>query len=90
VNSRRDRREAVFLFFADDWDPYWSSSLFGSYSAVRFSGAPGDLTTAKGQYCALFALTHPGQGRSYTCDPNFNASQLGLITRWTQGPGVLG
>ena len=21
-----------------NWDPYWSSSLFGSYSAVRYDG----------------------------------------------------
>jgi len=69
--------------FNHNWDPYWSSALFGSWSAVRYNGAAGDLTTAKGQYCAAFALSHPGQGVSYTCDPNFNISQLGLVTRWT-------
>jgi hypothetical protein len=69
--------------FNHNWDPYWSSSLFGSYSAVRYNGAAGDLTTAKGQYCAAFAISHPGQGVTYTCDPSFNISQLGLVTRWT-------
>ena len=43
----------------------------------------GDLTTAKGQYCAAFALSHIGSGVTYTCDPNFNISQFGVVTRWT-------
>jgi len=69
--------------FNHNWDPYWSSSLFGTYSAVRYSGAVGDLTTAKGAYCAAFGASHPGQGITYTCDPSFNVAQLGLVTRWT-------
>jgi Porin subfamily len=69
--------------FNHNWDPYWSSSLFGSYASVRYDGAVGDLSTAKGAYCAAFAVGHPGQGTTYTCDPNFNVSQLGVVTRWT-------
>jgi hypothetical protein len=69
--------------FNHNWDPYWSSSLFGSYSAVRYNGAVGDLTSAKGAYCASYAATVAGQGVSYTCNPDFNVSQLGVITRWT-------
>jgi hypothetical protein len=69
--------------FNHNWDPYWSTSLFGSYSAVRYDGSATDITTAKGQYCAAFALSHVGSGVTYTCDPNFNVSQLGVVTRWT-------
>jgi hypothetical protein len=69
--------------FNHNWDPYWSSSLFGGYSAVRYNGAVGDLTTAKGAYCAAFAAGHAGQGVTYTCNPDFNVSQLGVVTRWT-------
>src|SRR5262249_52803388 len=69
--------------FNHNWDPYWSTSLYGSYSSVRYDGAVGDLTTAKGIYCASFALGHPGQGVTYTCDPSYNVSQLGVVTRWT-------
>jgi len=69
--------------FNHNWDPYWSSSLFGSYSAVRYNGAVGDLTSAKGAYCAAYGTTVAGQGVSYTCNPDFNVSQLGAITRWT-------
>ncbi|WP_152535778.1 porin [Bradyrhizobium sp. Ai1a-2] len=69
--------------FNHNWDPYWSTSLFGSYSAIRYDGTVGDLRTAKGAYCAAFGLNHPGQGVTYTCDPSFNVSQLGVVTRWT-------
>jgi Porin subfamily len=43
----------------------------------------GDLSTAKGAYCAAFAAGHPGQGATCTCNPDFNVSQLGVVTRWT-------
>jgi hypothetical protein len=81
--------------FNHNWDPYWSTSLFGSYSAVRYDGGANDNinglggTTAKGAYCAAFAASHPGQAAvgnqagNYTCNPDFNVSQLGTVTRWT-------
>ena len=53
--------------FNHNWDPYWSSSLFGGYSAVRYDGGANDnllgagTTSAKGAYCAAFAASHPGQ-----------------------------
>jgi Porin subfamily len=43
----------------------------------------GDLSTAKGAYCAAFAAGHPGQGATCTCNPDFNVSQLGVVTRRT-------
>jgi len=81
--------------FNHNWDPYWSSSLFGSYSAVRYDGGADDnllgagTTSAKGAYCAAFALSHPGQAvvgnaaGAYSCNPDFNVSQLGATLRWT-------
>ena len=69
--------------FNHNWDPFWSTSLFGSYSGVRYDGSVGDLNSAKGIYCASFGILHGGQGVTYTCDPNFNVSQLGVVTRWT-------
>ncbi|MDE5451419.1 porin [Bradyrhizobium sp. CSA112] len=76
--------------FNHNWNPNWSTSLFGSYSAVRYDGSADDnllgagTTTAKGAYCAAFALSHPGQAAgTYSCNPDFNVSQLGVVTRWT-------
>ena len=81
--------------FNHNWDPYWSTSLWGSYASVRYDGGTNDninglgTTTAKGAYCAGFAATHPGQAAvgnaagNYTCNPDFNIAQVGVVTRWT-------
>jgi hypothetical protein len=64
--------------FNHNWDPYWSSSLFGSYSAVRYDG------TAKVNICAAFTaarITAPSA--DYSCNPDFNVAQIGVVTRWT-------
>jgi hypothetical protein len=62
--------------FNHNWDPYWSTSLFGSYSAVRYDG------TAKANFCAVYT---PGKAVSadFVCNPDYNVSQLGVVTRWT-------
>jgi hypothetical protein len=73
--------------FNHNWDPYWSSSLFGSWSAVRYNGSATDITTAKGQYCANYIssnkLTAANTSADFSCNPDYNISQLGVITRWT-------
>jgi Porin subfamily len=62
--------------FNHNWDPYWSSSLFGSYSAVRYDAV------AKSYFCAVYT---PGKAVSadFVCNTDFNVSQLGVVTRWT-------
>jgi hypothetical protein len=80
--------------FNHNWDPYWSTSLWGSYAQVKYDGGTNDninglgTTTAKGAYCAAFAATHGGQAAAasattYTCNPDFNIAQVGVVTRWT-------
>ena len=44
--------------------------------------------SAKGIYCAGFAATHGGQtgvagAATYSCNPDFNIAQVGVVTRWT-------
>jgi hypothetical protein len=63
--------------FNHNWDPYWSTSLFGGAGWVKYDD------TAKANFCAAFAGSHPGQGVSYSCDPNFSVGQIGVVTRWT-------
>ncbi len=61
-----------------NWDPYWSSSLFGSYSAVRYDG------TAKLNICTAYTTARAAvHSVDYSCNPDFNVSQLGFVTRWT-------
>jgi hypothetical protein len=66
--------------FNHNWDPYWSSSLFGSYAQVRYGGSVLDVTSAKGAFCANYTV---GKGAGFTCDPDFNIAQVGVTTRWT-------
>jgi hypothetical protein len=63
--------------FNHNWDPYWSSSLFGGMGWVRYDA------TAQANYCAAIAASIPGQGATYTCNPNYTISMLGMVTRWT-------
>ena len=68
--------------FNHNWDPYWSSSLFGSASFVHYNGAEGDLTTARGQYCAVYR-TGKAVSADFTCNPDYAVYMLGAVTRWT-------
>jgi hypothetical protein len=63
--------------FNHNWDPYWSSSLFGSYSAVRYDG------TAKVNICAGLATRFTAPSADFSCNPDFNVAQIGVVTRWT-------
>jgi Porin subfamily len=63
--------------FNHNWDPYWSSSLFGGMGWVRYDA------TAQANYCAAYAVAVAGQGATYTCNPNYSMSELGFVTRWT-------
>jgi Porin subfamily len=64
--------------FNHNWDPYWSSSLFGSYSGVRYDD------TAKAYACTIYTLYRAAvHSADYSCNPDFNVSQLGVVTRWT-------
>jgi hypothetical protein len=76
--------------FNHNWDPYWSTSFFGSASWVHYNGAasgPGvglapDLTTAKGQYCAAYFLAKVVTA-DFVCNPDFAVYMAGVVTRWT-------
>ncbi|MDB5547408.1 MAG: hypothetical protein JWP21_855, partial [Tardiphaga sp.] len=65
--------------FNHNWDAYWSSSLFGSYSAVRYNG------NAAASMCASYigARGIANLSADFSCNPNFNVAQVGLVTRWT-------
>jgi hypothetical protein len=64
--------------FNHNWDPYWSSSLFGSYAAVRYDG------TAKLNICTQYTAARvTNASADYSCNPDYNVSQLGVVTRWT-------
>ncbi|MGO3931816.1 porin [Rhodopseudomonas pseudopalustris] len=55
--------------FNHNWNPFWSTSLFGSYTALDYKG------TATAQICATAV--------GFTCNPDFRIAQIGTVTRWT-------
>jgi hypothetical protein len=64
--------------FNHNWDPYWSSSLFGSYSQVHHDGI------AKAEICRTFiAARITAPSADFSCNPDFNVAQVGFVTRWT-------
>ncbi|HZR74302.1 porin [Bradyrhizobium sp.] len=71
--------------FNHNWDPYWSSSLYGAFASVHYGG------TATALVCDSKSLGLPAVGLSAAvaagtitnCNPNYSVSQLGFITRWT-------
>jgi hypothetical protein len=80
--------------FNHNWDPFWSTSLFGGIASLRYND------TAKALWCASYSGTTPAGtplvgvaapsghpvaavSADYTCDPGFTMSEIGLVTRWT-------
>ena len=83
--------------FNHNWDPYWSSSLFGGIAGLSYN------STAKTLYCNTYVVnsgivikgtgnvTHGGgtggafgiDGTPSACDPGFAISEIGVVTRWT-------
>jgi porin-like protein len=73
--------------YTHNWNPYWSSALFGAASFVRYDGNAADITTAMGQYCATYIasnrLTAANTSADFRCNPNFDVYQIGVNARWT-------
>jgi hypothetical protein len=63
--------------FNHNWDPYWSTSLWGGAGWVRYD------STAQANYCAAYGAVVAGQGVTYSCNPNYNLAMVGVVTRWT-------
>jgi porin-like protein len=69
--------------FNHNWDPYWSTSLWGSYAGVRYNGSVLDGTSAKGAFCNAYNAATGVKSADYSCNPDFNIAQVGVVTRWT-------
>jgi Porin subfamily len=73
--------------FNHNWDPFWSSSFWGGAAAVRYGGSSTDITTGKGQWCASYIaankLTAANTSADFSCNPDYNAYMVGVVTRWT-------
>ncbi|MBN9599775.1 MAG: porin [Afipia sp.] len=59
--------------FNHNWNQNWSSSVFGAYSKVDYNSVASGMICAKAGYAAA----------GVACNPDFNISQVGFVTRWT-------
>ena len=66
--------------FTHNWNAYWSSGVFGSYTHVDYNA------TASSLICSGYGTTITT--RTGVCNPDYNLSQVGLITRWTPVKGL--
>ena len=49
---------------------------------MRYNGNSLDILSAKGQFCASFNFGKTVSA-DYSCNPDFNIAQVGVVTRWT-------
>jgi hypothetical protein len=68
------------------WVPTLRSSVFGSYTSVRYPGDPTVVASGKGVICADFAVS--GAINSVNCNPDLNLWNLGTRTVWTPVPNL--
>jgi hypothetical protein len=62
--------------FTHNWDPFWNTAVYGAWAAVSYNG------TAKSMICGSAGMVALSTA-SFSCNPDFNIAQIGLITRWT-------
>ncbi|WP_245315676.1 porin, partial [Bradyrhizobium yuanmingense] len=63
--------------YTHNWDPYWNTSIFGAWAAVRYNG------TAKGYICGAFVASLALSSGVGGCNPDFNYAVVGTKTSWT-------
>jgi hypothetical protein len=62
--------------YTHNWDAHWNTAVYGAFASVDYGSTGGSLVCA-----GIAATTALSAGSS--CNPNFNITQAGLITRWT-------
>jgi hypothetical protein len=66
--------------FSHNWDPYWSSSIYGAYGALQY----GDL--AKTAICGVGGVggtARTSLGLTGNCNPDFSVAVIGGTIVWT-------
>jgi hypothetical protein len=66
--------------YTHNWSPFWNTSIYGAYAAVRYNGVAKDLICGPG---GVFQNLSVVQRAAVTaCNPDFNIAEAGLIIRW--------
>jgi hypothetical protein len=68
--------------FNHNWDPYWNTSIFGGWAAIRFNdNAKTQICVGNGVTTGVNLLAVAGTG--FSCNPDYNIAQVGTRTIWT-------
>lgn len=62
--------------YTHNWDAHWNTAIYGAFASVDYGSTGRDLV------CAGIANAKVLTAGS-SCNPDFNITQAGLITRWT-------
>jgi hypothetical protein len=69
--------------FNHNWNPYWSSAIYGAYADVHYgSGAAAVVCASVAATAAYQPIAGVSTGIT-SCNPNYSIGQIGAITRWT-------
>ena len=68
--------------FNHNWDPYWSTSLWGSYARCAITATLLASPPPRVQWCANY-IAGKTCLRTFSCNPDYNIAQVGVVTRWT-------
>jgi hypothetical protein len=63
--------------FTHNWDPYWSSAIYGAYGALQYGGL------AKTAICGVGGTARTQLGLTGNCNPDFNIAVIGGNIVWT-------
>ncbi|WP_369726263.1 porin [Bradyrhizobium sp. LLZ17] len=63
--------------YTHNWDPHWSTSIFGGWAAVRYNSA------AKGYICGAVVTGLALSSGIAGCNPDFNYATVGTYNTWT-------
>lgn len=69
--------------YTHNWDPYWNTGIYGAWAAVRYSNTAKDWVCTGGVPGVAGGLGAVISTGVAGCNPDFNYSVVGLITRWT-------
>jgi len=72
----KTRAFGVRAGYIHNWNQYWESDLFGSYSKVDYNA------NASAAYCNNFAAGR-ATGNGFSCNPDFAIWQIGTRLGWT-------
>ncbi len=69
--------------YTHNWSPFWNSSVYGAFAAVRYNDQSKVLICADGVTGVGGSFQTVTHAVLTTCNPDYNIAQLGFVTRWT-------